>query len=159
MLCALAASALGCGPGAPPKTAPSVLLNKQLPELAGTSIDGRPVPASLEGKIVVVKFFAKYCKPCKKTLPTAESLHRRYDDVALVGVAEDEEAADVQEMIEAYDLTFPIIHDKYNVVAGRYGVSQLPATFITDRQGNVSWVGAPGQTEDDLEAAVAAARR
>ncbi len=151
MFLALAA----CGPATPPASAPSALLGAPLPPLSGRTVEGRALlPEQLADKIVVVKFFAKYCKPCKKTLPAAQRLHRERDDVLVVGVAEDDTSADVLELIERFGLTFPVIHDPANVVAGEFGVEQLPATFVTDAAGKVRWVGSPGQSESDLEAAV-----
>lgn len=156
---ALALVSVGCGPGTPPPSAPSAVLDKPLPKLSGRTVDGQKVSRdALDGRVVVVKFFAKYCEPCKKTLPEAQKLHRQNDDVAFVGIAEDEYRADVQAMIDTYGLTFPVIHDKSNVVAGRFRVNQLPATFVTDKHGKVAWVGAAGQAVGDLEAAVAWAK-
>ncbi len=150
----------GCGPSVLPPSAPSVILDKPLPSLAGRTVQGETVKAaSLANRVVVVKFFAKYCVPCKKTLPAAERLHRAHDDITFIGVAEDDDRSDVEEMIQTYDLTFPVIHDPGNIVAGRFGVSQLPATFVTDARGRVRWVGSPGQQEQDLEAAIVWAKQ
>jgi len=101
-----------------------------------------------------VKFFAKYCEPCKKTLPAAQRLHEQNGDITFIGIAEDEYQADVEEMVHAFKLTFPIIHDRGNVLAGRFRVNVLPATFVADATGKVRWVGGEDQTEADLEAAI-----
>ncbi len=152
----LALLLVSCGGSGPPPSAPSPLLSKPVPEFSRRTVSGDQVDTKkLGGRVMVVKFFAKYCEPCKRTLPATQNLHREMADVTFIGVAEDEDKADVEEMIETFDLTFPIIHDAYNVVAGHFGVVQLPATFVTDIRGNVKWVGAPGQAEDDLEAAIA----
>ncbi len=160
LLFALVVSLLGCGPAQPPASAESAMLDKPLPKLSGRTVAGKKVAKdALANKIVVVKFFAKYCKPCKKTLPEAQRLHESNDDVMFIGVAEDEFQADVQEMISTYGLTFPVIHDRANIVAGRFRVDQLPATFVADAGGNVRWVGTSSQSEGDLEAAIAWARK
>jgi thiol-disulfide isomerase/thioredoxin len=104
--------------------------------------------------VVVVEFFAKYCEPCQRTLPAAQQLHASRDDLLVIGVAEDEHPADVQEMIHRYGLTFPVVHDRANVLAGRFRVRELPVTFVADRTGTIRWVGSPDQGERDLERAV-----
>lgn len=104
----------------------------------------------------MVKFFAKYCEPCTRTLPAAEQLHRKHPKVAFVGVSEDEYPSDAEELIASYGLSFPVIYDRGNVLAGRFRVTEMPATFVVDRAGIVRWVGGPGQSEDDLTAALAA---
>ena len=153
----LAVFAISCGVPAPPPSAPSALLNKPLPKfkrrtLAGSSVNTEP------GQVVVVKFFAKYCEPCKKTLPVAERLHQENADVRFIGIAEDEYRADVDEMIRTYSLTFPIVHDRGNVLSGRFRVSEMPVTFVADKTGTIRWVGGEAQKEDDLEAAIAWAK-
>ncbi len=143
-------------PTAPPPSAESPLAQKSLPDfqrptLAGASIDTK----ALRGQVVVIKFFAKYCEPCKRTLPAAEKLHRKHPEVAFVGVSEDEYASDAQSLVQSYGLSFPVVHDQGNVLAGRFRVSEMPVTFVVDGQGVVQWVGGPGQDEDDLAAAIA----
>lgn len=154
MLLLLSVFATSCGVAPPPPSAPNALLEKPLPKfkrrtLAGSSIHTEP------GQVVVVKFFAKYCEPCKKTLPVAERLHQENADVRFIGIAEDEYRADVDEMIQTYSLTFPIVHDRGNVLAGRFRVSEMPITFVADATGAIRWVGGEGQKEEDLAAAIA----
>jgi peroxiredoxin len=153
---ALAMAALGCGPAAPPPSAPSAVLGKKLPDFKRRTLRGDAIDTKrAAGQLVVVKFFAKYCEPCKKTLPAAERLHRKSRDVTFIGIAEDEYQDDVEEMVQSYGLSFPIVHDRGNVLAGRFRVTVLPATFVSDAAGTIRWVGGEHQTENDLEAAIA----
>ncbi len=144
-------------PAAPPPSAPSAIAEKELPDfkrpsLAGSSVDTE----ALRGQVVVIKFFAKYCAPCMETLPAAEKLHRKHPEVAFVGISEDEYASDAQALVDGFSLSFPVVHDQGNVLAGRFRVSEMPVTFVVDGTGVVKWVGGPGQSEDDLEAAISA---
>lgn len=150
----IAAVALGCGASPPPPSAPSALLNKPLPKFKRRTLGGGSVNTE-PGQVVVVKFFAKYCEPCMKTLPKAQALHQEHADVRFIGVAEDEYQADVDEMVQTFGLTFPIVHDRGNVLAGRFRVSEMPITFVADATGTIVWVAGERQKEDDLEAAVA----
>jgi peroxiredoxin len=141
-----------------PASAASPLAAKPLPDFQRRTLRGETIDTkAMRGRVVVVKFFAKYCEPCKRTLPAMQKLSRDRADVAFVGVAEDERASDVQEVVDSYGLSFPIVHDQGNVLSGRYRVTDMPVTFVADRQGVVRWVGGPGQSEDDLARAVAAA--
>ena len=146
---------LGCGgPSTPPPSTPSPLVGAALPKFERRTVNASKVNSGAGGQVVVVKFFAKYCEPCKKTLPAAERIHRDRPDVLFVGVAEDEYQADVQEMIDHYQLTFPVVHDRGNVLAGRFRVQDLPITFVADKAGTVRWVGGGKASESDLEAAI-----
>jgi peroxiredoxin len=151
VLCACAAT--------PPPSAQSVMLDKPLPAFRRASISGSEVSLGpAPGHVVVVKFFAKYCEPCMRTLPEAQDLHERYRDVAMVGIAEDEHQSDVEEMVAKFGLSSPIVHDRGNVLAGRFRVSELPATFVVDAQGVVRWVANETHSAGDLENAIEWAR-
>jgi thiol-disulfide isomerase/thioredoxin len=163
MVGALAASAcvVGCGgASAPPASAASPLLDKPLPTFSRKDLGGEKVDiAALKGKVVVVKFFAKYCEPCKRTLPAAEKLHHARPDVAFVGIDEDDSEGKAREVVSQFGLTFPVVHDASNVLSGRFRVSDLPVVFVADREGNVRWIGGPEQGEDELGRAVEALAR
>jgi cytochrome c biogenesis protein CcmG/thiol:disulfide interchange protein DsbE len=143
-----------------PPPASSPLMRKPLPSFRRPTVQGPTFDTDAHrGGIVVVKFFAKYCVPCQRTLPAAEALHRDWSDVTLVGVSEDENPSGAQTQVDRYRLTFPVVHDAGNVLAGRFRVTEMPVTFVTNRQGQIVWVGGPDQPEKDLARAVEAARR
>ncbi|HEY3816380.1 MAG TPA: TlpA disulfide reductase family protein [Polyangiaceae bacterium] len=149
----------GCGPPAFPVSASHPLLGAHLPEIHRQSLDGHTVDkGSLTGTPVLVKFFADYCQPCKETLPAVERIHEAYPDVMFVGVDEDESGETAKDVARRYGLSFPVIHDASNVLAGRFRVSTMPMTFVADPSGTIRWVGAEGQTEQELRQAVQAAR-
>ena len=103
---------------------------------------------------MVVKFFANYCAPCKKTLPAAEELARRRPEVSVIGISEDELASDARRTVATYGLTFPVIHDRDNLIAGRFGVTEMPIAFVIDAAGVVRWAADDTHNEADLERAV-----
>lgn len=151
-----ASTALGCGGStAPPPSMASPLLDKQIPDFHRPALDGSTIDtASARGRVVVIKFFAQYCEPCKKTLPEVEALHKDRPDVLVLGIDEDELASDAQQMVQRYGLTFPVIHDGSNVLSGRFRVREMPVTFVADKQGTIRWVGGPAQTGDELRRAI-----
>ena len=150
---------LGCGPkpGSVPPSAESPLRSQAVPDFARPSLDGAKIDTkALRGRVMVVKFFAEYCEPCKRTLPAAQRMHETYGErVLFVGVSEDEQESAARRVVAAYGLTFPVVLDRGNVLAGRFRVNEIPVTFIVDGAGVVQWVGGPGASEKDLEAAVA----
>jgi thiol-disulfide isomerase/thioredoxin len=123
------------------------------------TLDGQPLDeGQLAGKVVLVKFFADYCAPCRATLPAAEKIHEAHPDVTFIGVDEDESAETAASLSQRYALSFPVVHDEGNVLSGRFRVSTMPTTFVADASGIVRWVGGEGQTEEQLRRAVEAAR-
>jgi peroxiredoxin len=107
--------------------------------------------------VVVIDFFAAYCAPCARSLPSIEALHRSMPDVVVLGVSEDDDTAGAQRMVERHGLTFPVIHDASHLLAGRFRVSDLPASFVVDPRGVVRWHG-DGENGDDIGAVVRSAR-
>ncbi|MEZ4224451.1 MAG: TlpA disulfide reductase family protein [Polyangiaceae bacterium] len=141
-----------------PKSAASPLLEHPLPEFRRDALDGTQVKsAELSGRVVVVKFFAKYCKPCMKTLPATQTLAHERTDVTFLGISVDERESDAREMVSQYGLTFPVVFDRGGVLAGRFRISELPATFVVGKSGRVTWVGKEGVDENTLAAAIDAA--
>lgn len=152
----LVLSACAGRPSLPP-TAPSELLARPMPDFTRSSLAGQRISTTrLRGRTLVVKFFANYCAPCKHTLPGVERLHEKYGDVAFVGVSEDEQTDTALRLVKQYHLGFPVVQDQSNVLAGRFRVTAMPATFVIDRRGVVRWVGGPAQTESGLEQAIEA---
>ena len=118
--------------------------------------------AQVAGRVLVIDFFAAYCRPCQRALPQVEALHRAHPELAIVGVALDPDGAAVRRTIAHHGLTFPIVHDAALVLAGRFRVDTLPAAFVVDGSGRVSWAAGPDQPEDALPRAaviLAAERR
>jgi thiol-disulfide isomerase/thioredoxin len=151
----------GCGGEARmPASAPSTLAGKPLPKISRPTLEGSRFDTSeLAGRVVVVKFFADYCAPCKKTLPAAEALHREHPEVTFVGISEDEDPSTAAEISRRYQLSFPIIHDRGQALAGKFRVAELPATFVAGRDGTIRWVGGASQDEGDLGSAVESVSR
>lgn len=133
------------------------MLGAVLPAFRRPSVQG-PVfdTAAVAGRVLVVDFFAAYCRPCQRTLPAVERLHRQRPDVAFVGVSLDEDPAVARRLVSRHGLTFPVVHDAGNTVAGRFRVTDLPAAFVVDGTGRIAWSAGPEQPDGALARAVTA---
>jgi thiol-disulfide isomerase/thioredoxin len=164
ILCLLATLGVACkhvdAPAAPPPSTPSRILDAEVPAFRRPALQGGTFDtAEVSGKLLVVDFFADYCKPCQRTLPALEALHRTHPELAIVGVSLDESAAGAWKSIRRHRLTFPVVHDSGNVLGGRFRVTELPFGFVADVAGKVRYAAGPGQPEDALERAVLALAR
>jgi cytochrome c biogenesis protein CcmG/thiol:disulfide interchange protein DsbE len=143
-------------PAAPPPSSQSRLLDEPLPAFHRPTLQGGTFDSSSEtGHVLVVDFFAAYCHPCQRKLPALEALHRREPGVSIVGVSLDETGDAALKSVARHHLTFPVVHDAGNVLAGRLRVTELPISFVVDGQGRIRWVGGPDQPDDALARAIA----
>jgi peroxiredoxin len=136
---------LSIGPAAQAQEPPEALrltrLDPREPALAfsvATPGGGTLGLAELEGKVVVLNFWATWCEPCREEMPAMERLARAYRDRGLVVVAlsvDREGASVVRPFLKRHGLTFPIGLDPDQAVARLYRVWALPSTFILDRAG------------------------
>ena len=95
--------------------------------------------ASLSGRVVLVNFWATWCEPCEREMPAMERLYRAIprSDFELLAVAIDEEADDVREFLERYDLSFPILLDLDQSVYADYQTMGVPESLLVDRDGRI----------------------
>jgi peroxiredoxin len=141
---------LACAHGQPPPALPpsssSQLLGGQAPSFRRPTVQGLDFDSGrAAGRVMVVDFFAAYCEPCRRSLPALQALHRRRPDLAIVGISLDASPAEARTLIARYGLTFPVVHDAGNVLAGRFRVTELPASFVAGRDGRITWAGGGDQ--------------
>ena len=129
--------------------APNFALKTLNPEVAGTSwlaLD-RYVgeePEDPSSRLVLLTFFASWCAPCQKEMPVLEQLHRTYRErglrVLAVCIDGDEQGiAAARKLLAANHVTYPVLSDRFNVLARRYlgEEAPLPSLFLVDRGGVV----------------------
>jgi peroxiredoxin len=136
---------LAGGSGASAARAPADLLGQRRPDFTLASIDGRRVSASdFDGQVLVVNFWATWCKPCREEMPMLSELHEKYadDGLQVVGIALDD-IQQVREFVSELQITYPVLVGSTDVLAaGRsYGnqSAMLPYSVLIDRDGIVRW--------------------
>jgi len=106
-----------------------------------TDLDGKSQSLSqYRGKIVLVNFWATWCKPCTTEMPAMQAMYDRLRDKGFVVLAvnELEDDAKVREHIKQYGHTFPVLMDRDNKVANQFGVFGLP---VGPDGVSVGWLG------------------
>lgn len=121
------------------------IANGQLaPEFTLTNLAGDNVTLSeLRGKKVILNFWATWCPPCEAEMPHFQQYYEQYaekDNVEILGVNATyakEKVERVEQFVEGYALTFPILLEPTGNIAEMYEVMTIPATFFIDEQGRV----------------------
>jgi thiol-disulfide isomerase/thioredoxin len=136
-------------PVASPQPAPALKLH---------DLDGRVHDlARLKGKLVVVNFWATWCPPCRREMPSLERLRQRLENKGLAVLAVDvgEDVDTVFSFTGQLDPApaFPLLLDQDSAVMQGWKVRGLPTTFVVDAEGRVVY-RAVGGREFDHEAVV-----
>ena len=103
-----------------------------------TDLEGKSQSLSqYRGKIVLVNFWATWCKPCTTEMPAMQTMYDKLHDKGFVVLAinELEDDAKVREHIKQYGHTFPVLMDRDNKVANQFGVFGLPVSVFIDQEG------------------------
>jgi thiol-disulfide isomerase/thioredoxin len=112
---------------------------KQQVDFTLTDLEGKTwTLKSLQGKVVLVNFWATWCPPCRKEMPDLDSLYQRFKGQGLVILAiSDEEADKVKPYLAERKVTFPILLDPGRKVNELFRIDGIPKSFIYDRNGKL----------------------
>ena len=92
----------------------------------------------LQGKVVLVNFWATWCPPCRKEMPDLEALYEKYKNQGLLILAiSDEEAAKVGPFIAERKISYPVMLDPGRKVNGLFQVEGIPKSFVYARDGKM----------------------
>jgi len=126
------------------------------PDFILEDLDGNEVSlSSLRGKAVYLNFWATWCTPCVKEMPSLQEVYDKYGDrVAIYAVNVGESRAVVSEFLEENGYTFTVLLDEDRVVAHRYQVRGIPTNIFIDSRGVVVERVTGGMTTSQMERAI-----
>ena len=128
-------SALGAAEELTPYPNPAQAPALQLPD---TRSDTHKL-SGYRGKVVLINFWATWCPPCIKEMPSLqrvwEQLHR--EDIAVLAVNLGEPAEVVKPFLQQYPVDFPVLLDTELTAANAWKVQGLPTTFVVDPEGQL----------------------
>ena len=113
------------------------------PDFTVYDADGKEVTlSSLQGKPVVLNFWASWCGPCKSEMPDFQKVYEelgREVTFAMVNLTDglQETTAKAEAHISSKGYTFPVYFDTDQDAANTYGVYSIPTTYIIDRDGYI----------------------
>ncbi len=123
------------------------------PAFTLNDIDDAPhALADYKGKVILLNFWATWCPPCRREMPSLERLHQAMhaDEFVVIAVNQME----TTDHVFAYtgqlevDPTFTILFDTDSTVSRAYRVNGLPTTYLIDRQGNIRYRAVGGREFD-----------
>jgi peroxiredoxin len=108
-----------------------------LPDLAGKQHQ----LADYRGRVVLINFWASWCPPCVKEMPSLQELQRRLRDrpFTLLAVNMAEAANLVREFLKTHDLDFTVLLDADGTALKQWKVMAFPTSFVLDKQGRIRY--------------------
>ena len=135
----------------------------------GIPIVGKPYPFKLtglngnevstdkwKGKVIVMDFWATWCKPCVAEMPKLKKLYEEYHDRGLevVGISSDFKRAPLTEYVKDNDIRWPQVYVKdlgekrQTALQKATGVMGIPRYFVIDRDGKLHTDSGRGRLEE-----------
>ena len=140
----------------PAQTMTPVADRPAAPDFALKDVDGKRHRLSENrGKVVLVNFWATWCPPCRREMPSMQrawtQLKGENFEMLAVNVGEDEDTIFGFTFSTGVELTFPILLDRDAQVIKVWSVIALPTSFIVDPQGRIVYRAVGGREWDDPE--------
>lgn len=107
------------------------------------------------GKVILLNFWATWCPPCRRELPSMERLFQmlKEEGFTVLAINQWEDPDHVFAYVGQLnvDPSFPVLFDPESKVAKAYGVKGLPTTFLIDKEGKIRYRAVGGREFDHPE--------
>lgn len=105
--------------------------------------------SSYKGKVVLVDFWASWCKPCRAAHPSMVRLYKKYagKGFEIFGVSIDNKKSAWLKAVQQDRILYTQVNDMTgwdSAIAGRYNVEEIPAGFLLDKDGKLAAVNLEG---------------
>lgn len=122
------------------------------PDFTGELMDGTSITLSeLQGKPVIINFWATWCGPCVKEMPAFERLKDDFGDkIGIIAVNCGDDAGTVKDFVEENGYTFPVVLDEEYSISMLYPTNSIPYTVVLDAEGKVTHISTGALDADTM---------
>ena len=132
-------------------------MGKKVANLSTTTLSGEKWKLhDQSGKVVILDFWASWCRPCLQSMPMMKKLYQKYQNnpaVILAGVSLDHSKADLQKAVQRLGLQWVQLYDENpakNSFKKAFQVRSIPSLWILDKDGIVRGVDLQISEHDKL---------
>lgn len=108
-----------------------------------SELEGSPVSSmqQLQGKVVLVDFWASWCAPCRKSFPWLNAMQQRHgaEGLLVLAINEDTERRDAERFLQQVPADFSILYDRAGALAQQYQLMGMPSSFLIDKKGQIRY--------------------
>lgn len=135
------------------------VIGEPAPDFTLTTFEGEQIKLSdLKGKVVLINFWASWCKPCEQEAADLEAAWQYYQgrgDVVFLGVAWTDTPTASKAYLEKFGITYPNGPDLGTRISQKYRITGVPETYIIDRDGKLAYsLLLPFDSLDQIKAAI-----
>lgn len=116
-------------------------IGQPAPDFTLQLYDGGEITLSeLQGKVVVLNFWASWCDPCRDEAPDLEQAWRQYKDqgVVFIGIDYVDVESEARKYLAEFNVTYPNGLDKGQKISNAYHIRGVPETFFIDKEGKIA---------------------
>jgi len=112
--------------------------------------------SDLQGKVVLIDFWATWCGPCRMQIPHLKQLYADWNGrgLEILGLSVDEREDVVRAFINNTGIEYPTCMSTAEVVRNFGSFQSIPTAFLIDRQGNIAMQYTGLQSKHTLESAI-----
>lgn len=128
---------------------------KPLPDFSLLDLKGKKHSLSdYKGKVVLLNFWATWCPPCVKEMPSMQRLQDKYQgkDFEILAVNMGEDSTTIEIFLQKMTVNFPILLDSDGAILKQWKIFAFPTTFLVDKEGNIAYALFGGLEWDSPEA-------
>lgn len=113
-----------------------LVIGQLAPDFLLSSHEGEDIRLSdYKGQIVLLNFWATWCKFCDKEMPDLQVLNDSYEDVTVLAINVNESLDQVRPYIEEGGYSFDIAMDIESNLVRKYNITAYPTSYFVDQEG------------------------